>query len=118
MIAATMQERGHWINPRRNSTKVPRLPKILPFLVQQYKVNNIMQDGQVPRTVTRPASRWVRTLVNVVREAYTDYENAVDDYIMNLNIKRAFRHPALTTADAEHMVVPFLFMVEPIIQQR
>ena len=102
---------------------VPRMPKILPFLVQRYKTS---RTG----VVTLPASQWCRTLQQIVLEAARrlnvipgagagagDHPNrALKEMMLFSQVEHG--GPIDTFDKAAAMVIPWIAAMEPIIALR
>ena len=66
--AATKRAKGKWFPREKKESSNPRLPKVLPFLLQRY---NVHRGTGVTSRLTVPASKWYHKLKKVRRWEHT-----------------------------------------------
>lgn len=119
--AAQRKAQGKWF-PRREKdrTTLPRLPKILPFFMQRYKVR--------AGNLTAPPTQWVKTLQSVVLDACNRLnsdggsgDKAHPNYQLRQMIftnQASQGGPIKTLDQAASMVYPLVSNLEAVIAMR
>lgn len=112
-FAAEYRAAGRWIEPK-HKTQLPRLPTLLPFLVQKYRT--------VLGGVAITSARNIRRLEHAVRSAHmylgrsaglSPAQKQAKD-----NAKGMFKYPSQTLPQARKMVIPFVGLLTCPIQMR
>ena len=115
---------GVWPSIPKGTPTFPRMPYLLPFLLQKYKTSNTY-NGHQRRKMTRPAAGAVHGLRALVARAYAEVDRAgsggVQQHI-NTRLRGMFYYvPANVPAEPQQlqemskaMVIPFIGITEKL----